>query len=793
MLSISRVGLALAAAAVVLLGATALRAERVLGDAGQPSLIFGVDVPYDAPDTMRLEDVEATWRQRLRRYHLKIGLGERTHEDAIGVRVEVIGAGPADARMVQQALTSAAHVELRPVVSETQTATAWHMDFRNRELQLDGEVTIEPDSWESRHGRVYVDSYVRGPDRASVERAIAVLTQRTPLPPDVDVLLEHVVPSSDAEDPKPYVRTYLVSREVIIGNDDFANAVVTYDPNTLQPEVAVELSRDGGARFGDFTAEHVGEKLAIVRDGDVVSAPVIMGAIRQGRITITMGGGPPQEQSDAASALAAALNSSARLPRGIEARLVGTHAGSTGVVWTARVILALLAGALVWLLPVALARGGRRWFAVAPSVTPSPGAPRWDAMLIPVGVTVALPVLLWFAARELWLPGVNSVEVMNLVSRGADADMSSFGIFALGIMPVLSAFVLVELVVAGVGLLVPSFRARRLGTALDRRRIDLAVWLLVPALAALQGYFIGQYFESLNSAGSTVLSHDRGAVPLITITLMAGVMVHVVVAELISRHGVCNGYLLLGAVGVLPLVGALLDPPAALQPLPSDFPGPTLRLAVLAAVAVATFAAVRVRSVLADGRPGPRLPYTGTVPTEAVRTGFALMALPAMLSPWLAEHIYDLQARTSRLIEAAAVVPLSVLVLLTTRAPWTRAGAIATFAFLGLLAFLPYVSGDDYRLALPLTQGVTLGIVVAELIAGVHARVALHRPATVFVVHDVFRADAAADRLAAAGIPHAVLGVRARAALRLLGAYIPVEIRVPGDRAEHARALLADA
>lgn len=792
MLSISRVGLALATAAVVLLGATALRFERVLGDAGQPSLTFGVDVPYEARDTMRLEDVEATWRRRLRELHLKIGLGERTREDSIGVRIEVIGAGPADARRVQHALTSAAHVEIRPVVAGTDTAVAWLMAYDRGVVQLDGGASVEPDAWNhDRTGREYTDAYVRGPDRASVERAIAVLQQRTPLPPDVDVLIEHVVPMSDEADHKPYFRTYLVGREVIIDNDDFETADITYDPNTLLPEVAVSLSRAGGVRFGDYTSAHTGEKLAVVLDGGVVSAPVVMSAITQGRISITMGAGPPEEQLAAAESLVGALGGSGRLPRGIEARLVGTHAGSTGVVWTARVLLALLAGVLVWLLPVALARGGRRWFAVAPSVTPSPGAPRWDAMLIPVGVTVALPVLLWFAGHEPWLPGVNSTEVWNIVSKGG--DVSSFGIFALGIAPVLSAFVLVELVVAGLGLLVPSFRTRRLGTPADRRHIELAVWLLVPVLAGLQGFFVAQYLDSMNSSGAAIFAFDRGIVPLITLTLMTGVMVHVVVAELISRHGVCNGYLLLGAVGVLPLVDALLDPTPSALPQPPDFPSTTLRLAVLAAVAVATFAVVRVRSVLADGRAGPRLPYTGTVPTEVIRTGFALLSLAALWSPWVAERIYDLQSQSSTLIEAAAVVPLSALVLWTTRAPWTRAGVIATFVFLGLLAFLPYATDEHYRMVLPLTQGVTLGIAVAELIAGVHARVALERPATVLVVHDVFRADAAADRLTAAGIPHAVLGIRARAALRLLGAYIPVEIRVPADRVDDARALLADA
>jgi hypothetical protein len=83
-------------------------------------------------------------------------------------------------------------------------------------------------------------------------------------------------------------------------------------------------------------------------------------------------------------------------------------------------------------------------------------------------------------------------------------------------------------------------------------------------------------------------------------------------------------------------------------------------------------------------------------------------------------------------------------------------------------------------------------VVGAELWIGALARVRLPDAVTVLVVHDVDRADRAADRLAAAGIPHALLGVRARAALRFIGAFAPIAVRVPRARAEEAAALVAD-
>jgi hypothetical protein len=116
---------------------------------------------------------------------------------------------------------------------------------------------------------------------------------------------------------------------------------------------------------------------------------------------------------------------------------------------------------------------------------------------------------------------------------------------------------------------------------------------------------------------------------------------------------------------------------------------------------------------------------------------------------------------------------------------------VATAGFLALLGLLPMAADHGFRMSMPITQGVTLALVLAELIAGVQARISVEAPTTVLVVHDVFRADQASDRLTAAGIPHALLGVRARAALRLLGAYVPVEVRVPAARAADARAIVA--
>ena len=108
---------------------------------------------------------------------------------------------------------------------------------------------------------------------------------------------ELVYPTGEErEDKRPFWRTYYLDRAVRLTGTAVSDAVVTYDPNTLRPEVAVEFNRYGGRLFGDLTGGNVGKKMAIILDEKVASAPIIQGAIKQGRSSITMGGNDAQTQ-----------------------------------------------------------------------------------------------------------------------------------------------------------------------------------------------------------------------------------------------------------------------------------------------------------------------------------------------------------------------------------------------------------------------------------------------------------------------------------------------------------------
>jgi hypothetical protein len=379
------------------------------------------------------------------------------------------------------------------------------------------------------------------------------------------------------------------------------------------------------------------------------------------------------------------------------------------------------------------------------------------------------------------VPGLETSTVHELVRGG---DTSQFGVFALGIMPVCSAFILVEVVAAGLDFLLPARRGGRLGTPADRRHLDRVGWALAIGLALLQGFFIVQYLDSMGGPSFAVLAEGRGAGALVMLTLAAGVMVQVIAAEVISRFGLCNGYVALLGAGALAALVRISDMPRMPPGLDRGFVYVTFAVAALVA-----FAASRVRSVDGDA-PGVRLPFTGAVPVSLVRGSLGLFGLAAVWSPWVAEQVYALNRR-ALVLELGALLPMSLLILWSAKRRWSTPGIVATLAFLAVLVVMPFWVDAALRPMLLVADGALAGLLLAEVITGLRARLALPQPVTVLVVHDVARADEAADRLAAAGIPYALLGGRARAVLRLLGPFVPVELRVPANHAESARAAIA--
>src|SRR5208337_3307382 len=103
------------------------------------------------------------------------------------------------------------------------------------------------------------------------------------LPPDTVLLrgsTQHG--QSRAEGAEEY---WLISRSSAVSGSDLRTADAASGENG-QPEVRFSLTREGGRRFAAFTGAHTGERLAIVLDNRVVSAPNINEQIHdEGRIS----------------------------------------------------------------------------------------------------------------------------------------------------------------------------------------------------------------------------------------------------------------------------------------------------------------------------------------------------------------------------------------------------------------------------------------------------------------------------------------------------------------------------
>jgi preprotein translocase subunit SecD len=144
-------------------------------------------------------------------------------------------------------------------------------------------------------------------DRAVLD----LLRKRLVLPGGVEALLERRE-KLDGDAARPIWRLELVKRGAEVTGDMVDDATASTDKMSMRPVVNLVFSEQGGRRFADLSERLIGKKLAIVVDGQVMSAPVVESRIAGGRAMITLGGTkPPEQQIKEAQDLAAALRGGA--------------------------------------------------------------------------------------------------------------------------------------------------------------------------------------------------------------------------------------------------------------------------------------------------------------------------------------------------------------------------------------------------------------------------------------------------------------------------------------------------
>lgn len=170
--------------------------------------------------------------------------------------------------------------------------------------------------------------------------------------------------------------------------------------------------------------------------------------------------------------------------------------------------------------------------------------------------TLLLPLLLLWGSETVFLSGIDANVLLRLDHRFPfleHADARNLSVFALGVTPIIAGYALVELV----ALLVPRLQRLRHDNPKGRAKLELAARALGLAFAAAQGFGVA---VSLKTLGKNPLSPEiaTASLPVVTVTLVGGVCIALLVADVITRQGIANGIVLLVAVdGITSIVSSV--------------------------------------------------------------------------------------------------------------------------------------------------------------------------------------------------------------------------------------------
>jgi preprotein translocase subunit SecY len=415
-------------------------------------------------------------------------------------------------------------------------------------------------------------------------------------------------------------------------------------------------------------------------------------------------------------------------------------------------------------------------------------------------VWTLVAVALMFALGRMTLPGVNRLELSHVIMHGTRMSWSAISqvsVVALGLRPVISAFILVELF----ALAVPRLRPLRQSPE-GRRRLAYMIAATAILLAAIQGYFVATWLEALSVGGAEIVAlHMRG---LIAITLVGGTMFLVWLVSLINRRGIGNGF------AVLMVGGWLMSP---------NWRGlgehPPLAFALAAgAIVVVVIVVVLLTRVRVDGRAPIPLPSSGLVPLSDIGGGAVFIKQLLVLGFAMPMGV----ARLIHFMESTIVAAIVILVLTTVLWSWlftrpalvrdrlVRAGygapdvrtwvSATALSACGLAVI--FAAMFVTRHYVPELRSVADPFVVAFAAATLldlvdEARARKQQPlVAVWPLHDPMLAAVVREQLTAAEIPHHLQASRLRSMLWFFGPFVPIMVLVSEEQAPAAEKRLRE-
>ncbi len=164
-----------------------------------------------------------------------------------------------------------------------------------------------------------------------------------------------------------------------------------------------------------------------------------------------------------------------------------------------------------------------------------------------LGVHVPVPGVNTKALVELANSGQQGLlKMLNLFSGGA---LGRFSVFGLGIMPYISASIIVQLMTV----VLPALEQMQKEGGVGRQKLNRVTRLLAVVLALVQGFFFASGLESApeTAAGAAVLTPGLGFRMLASLLLTGGTIFVMWLGEQITEKGLGNGTSLLIFAGIV--------------------------------------------------------------------------------------------------------------------------------------------------------------------------------------------------------------------------------------------------
>ncbi len=154
------------------------------------------------------------------------------------------------------------------------------------------------------------------------------------------------------------------------------------------------------------------------------------------------------------------------------------------------------------------------------------------------------------------VPGVDPAQVQELVSQGsalgllnlfAGGALENFAIFALGIMPYITASIIMQLLTA----VIPKVEQWQKEGESGQRKITQTTRYMTLGLALVESIGLVTLFQASPGAGGLGVDFDWLTTGVVVITLISGTAMIMWLGELITQRGIGNGMSLLIFVSII--------------------------------------------------------------------------------------------------------------------------------------------------------------------------------------------------------------------------------------------------